>query len=334
MNNTVNTRPSIALFAYSQPGAACLKELIQIGANVSVVFTHIDSENEAIWFDSVYDLAKENNIPVYRSKKIDESAFAFFRQASPDIIISAYYRAIIPEEFLNVPKLGSYNLHGALLPKYRGRACINWAVLNGESQTGVTLHVMTSKADQGDIIAQEAFPIDTDDTAHDIFLKTSSAVRKIIKNYLPLIENGSAPHKEQDESQATKFGRRCPDDGIIDWNKDAFDIYNLIRAVTHPFPGAFTFYNGKKLFIWWAVPLSADEFYTRYYIQLAGHAQKYAAGTIINALNGIIIKCGKNYLLLKTISWDEGNDCRPSDAEFAAVFKTGSHFSLQQPISI
>ncbi|WP_196593872.1 formyltransferase family protein [Pectinatus sottacetonis] len=319
-----NQRPRIALFAYSQPGFACLEELIKLKANISIVFTHIDAPDEEIWFDSVYSLAQKNNITVYRSNKIDAAALELFKQASPDIILSAYYRAIIPDSFLTTPRLGAYNLHGSLLPKYRGRACINWAVLKGEKQTGVTMHVMTNRADKGDIIAQEAFPIKFTDTGHDIFLKTSQTVKNIIKNYLPLIESSTAPHFPQDESQATKFGRRRPADGIINWDSDVIDIYNLIRSVTHPFPGAFTFYKGKKIFIWWAVPLDEKEFIPLPGVQGAKNKLEYKSGDIINTNNKIIIKCQHGYLLLKTVAHPHDIDCLPTSKAFSAIFKTGN----------
>ncbi|WP_196595953.1 formyltransferase [Pectinatus frisingensis] len=328
ISKQTESRPSIALFAYSQPGFACLSELIKIGANVSAVFTHIDADDEEIWFDSVYDLAKKNNIPVYRSKKIDESARKFFYQAAPDIILSAYYRAMIPDEFLSVPRLGAYNLHGSLLPRYRGRACINWAVLKGETRTGVTLHVMTEKADRGDIVAQKAFDIKMTDTAHDVFLKTSLAVKKIIKEYLPLIEAAKAPRFRQDESQATKFGRRHPADGIIDWNDSAAAVYNLIRSVTHPFPGAFTFYRQQKLFIWWAVPLTED-FSDQLAVSLPKNLQNYSAGTIVRSKEHVIVKCGQDSLLLHTIAWAGEADNIPTDKTFIDVFKTGNRFDWE-----
>lgn len=319
MKKITDARPKIALFAYSQPGYACLEELIANKANVSAVFTHIDAEDEGIWFDSVFELAKKNNIKVYRSKKVDEEALKIFAASEADIIISAYYRAIIPDEILNAAKLGAYNLHGSLLPKYRGRACINWAVLNGEKQTGVTMHIMTAKADKGDIIAQEAFPIETEDTGHTVFLKVSQAVRIIIKKYLPLLENGTAKHSIQDESQATKFGRRRPADGIIDWTKDANAIYNLIRSVTHPFPGAFTFFAKQKLFIWWAKPILDSALREKI------DYTKYKPGDIIKLDDKVIIKCGSNCLLLKKIAWEQQPDKLPNDAIFKSTFKTGAH---------
>lgn len=247
-------RPRILVFAYSEVGSICLKQLISQGANVVCVYTHEDDQTEEIWFQSVKQVTQNANIEVRAPEKIDETELEYIRSLKPELVLSMYYRAIIPDGVLELPRLGAYNIHGALLPKYRGRACVNWAVLNGETKTGATLHVMTSLADRGDIVDQQEVPIEFEDTAHDVFLKVTEAARKIIERQLSALEAGTASRTPQDESQATKFGRRRPQDGEIDWNKSAVEIYNLVRAVTHPFPGAFTDFDGKKTFIWKAFP--------------------------------------------------------------------------------
>lgn len=256
--NTMSSRPRIAVFAYSEVGYMCLESLITDGANVVLVCTHEDDPHEEIWFRSVRDLAQKHGIPVLASAKLGAPEIEKVRAAAPELIFSFYYRAMIPDEILELPRLGAYNIHGALLPRYRGRACVNWAVLNGETETGATLHVMTRYADRGDIIAQKAVPILFEDTAHDVFLKVADAARDILMASLKDLEAGTAKRTPQDESKATKFGRRRPEDGRIDWNKTALEIYNLVRAVTHPFPGAFTEREGKKFFIWKALPMKGS----------------------------------------------------------------------------
>ena len=146
-------------------------------------------------------------------------------------------------------------MHGSLLPKYRGRVPVNWAIINGERSTGVTLHHMVKRADAGDIVDQEAVPIGPDDTAREVFNRVVSASRRVLERQLEVIKAGTAPRRAQDESQATTFGGRKPEDGRIDWRQGASQIYNLVRAVTQPYPGAFTKVQGRKLFIWWAKPL-------------------------------------------------------------------------------
>lgn len=248
-------RPRILIFAYSEVGCVCLEELIKQRAEIACVFTHEDDPEEEIWFRSVKEIAQKHGIPVRASSKLGEEDIEFCRAAAPELIFSFYYRALIPKDILLLPRLGAYNMHGALLPRYRGRACVNWAVLNGETRTGATLHVMTEKPDGGDIVDSEAVDIKFTDTAFDVFLKVAEAARVITERSLPALEAGTAPRTPQNEAEATYFGRRRPEDGRIDWNKSARDIYNLIRAVTHPFPGAFADIGGKKYYIWKARPI-------------------------------------------------------------------------------
>lgn len=252
--NNPEVRPRIAVFAYSEVGFVCLDWLIKDGANVVAVYSHEDDPREEIWFHSVKHLAEEHNIPVRTPKTIRADDIAELRQLAPELVLSFYYRAMIPEEVLKLPRLGAYNIHGALLPKYRGRACVNWAVVNGEERTGATLHVMTKFADKGDIIAQKSVPILFSDTALDVFMKVTYAARDILASSLRSLEDGTAARTPQNDAVATKFGRRTPEDGRIDWNKTSVEIYNLVRGVTHPFPGAFTEDEGKKIYIWKAVP--------------------------------------------------------------------------------
>lgn len=251
-------RPRVVVFAYSEVGCLCLEELLKAGANVVCVYTHEDDPGEEIWFRSVAELARKNSIETRTPKKLDADEIEYFLSLRPELVLSFYYRALIPKAVLDAPRLGAFNVHGALLPKYRGRACVNWAVLNGERETGATLHVMTERADRGDIIDQLAVPIEFTDTAHDVFMKVAEAARRIAARSLPALESGNAPRRPQDEALATSFGRRRPEDGAIDWRRGAIEIYNLIRAVTHPFPGAFAELDGKRYFIWRAQPLEGS----------------------------------------------------------------------------
>jgi methionyl-tRNA formyltransferase len=201
-------------------------------------------------------LAKKYAIPVHTPESVNTPDWIErIRSWAPDLILSFYYRNMIHEEILKIPRLGAFNMHGSLLPKYRGRVPINWAILRGERMTGVTLHHMVKRADTGDIVDQEAIPIGPDDTAQEVFNKCVVAARLVLLRQIEALTTGTALRRAQDESQATYFGARKPEDGQIDWTQSAGDIYNLIRAVTQPYPGAFTRVEGKKLFIWWATPL-------------------------------------------------------------------------------
>ena len=222
--------------------------------DVAAVFTHEDDPAEEKWFRSVQELAERGGLLVRAPEKLGETETALIRALWPDLIFSFSYRKVIPVSILELAPLGAFNIHGALLPRYRGRACVNWAVLNGETETGVTLHHMVERVDEGRIVDQEVVLIGPNDTAHDVFKKMIPAARKMLRRSLPSVLAGTARGREQDESRATYFGRRRAEDGLIDWQKTAGEIHNLVRAVTHPFPGAFTFWRGKKLFVWEACP--------------------------------------------------------------------------------
>lgn len=253
-------RPLILVFAYHNVGYACLDVLIRRREKVIGVFTHEDDPKEEIWFRSVADLARRHSIPVFAPGTVNTPEWTEkIRGMRPDIIFSFYYRNMINEAILAIPRLGAYNMHGSLLPKYRGRVPINWAVLNGEKESGATLHHMVKRADAGDIVDQEAVPIGPEDTAVEVFHNVTVAARIVLERQIDAIKAGTARRTRQDESQATCFGGRKPEDGLIDWTQSAERIYNLIRAVTHPYPGAFTEFNGQRLFIWQAKQLDRGE---------------------------------------------------------------------------
>ena len=247
------------VFAYSSVGCVCLRTLLEAGVEVAAVYTHEDDPGEERWFDSVADLARARGLAVLTPERLDGAEEERIRALAPDLIFSFYYRSLIPERILRLAPLGAFNMHGSLLPRYRGRACVNWAVLNGETETGVTLHHMTARADRGRIVDQASVPIGPEDTAHDVFLKLIPLAGTVLRRSLPAILAGRAEGVEQDESRATTFGRRRPSDGLMDWTGSAHSLHDLVRAVAPPFPGAFTFWEGRKLFVWRTrVPEGAD----------------------------------------------------------------------------
>lgn len=247
---------NIVVCAYHNVGFRCLQELLAQGAHVSAVFTHEDSASEEIWFESVLGLAKSHQIPCYTTDVNLPENIELLRGIAPDFLFSFYYRTMINKEILEIPKQGALNLHGSLLPKYRGRVPINWAIIQGETETGATLHYMVEKPDAGDIVDQERVSIDFTDTAHDVFHKVTEAAVRIIRRAWPQLLTGTAQRVAMDLSSGSYFGGRKPSDGLIDWGKSSTEIYNLIRGVTHPYPGAFTFLDGAKVLIWRAMPKS------------------------------------------------------------------------------
>jgi methionyl-tRNA formyltransferase len=245
------TAPRIVVFGYSDVGHACLTHLLERRANVVAVYTHEDAPGERLWFPSVRELAAEHGIPVHLDVDLSHAdALDELRALEPELILSFYYRALLPRDVLALPRLGAFNMHGSLLPKYRGRAPVNWAVLHGETETGATLHVMTPRADAGDIVDQEAVPIGPNDTAAEVQACVRDAAVTVLTRQLHALLRGDAPRRPQDPALATTFGRRRPEDGAFDWSWPATRIHNLVRAVTHPYPGATTALAGRAVHVW------------------------------------------------------------------------------------
>jgi methionyl-tRNA formyltransferase len=227
------------VFAYHNVGVRCLKVLLARGVQVSLVVTHEDSATENIWFGSVAGLCREHGIPASRPPtRVRRNCWRSCRP-QPDFIFSFYYRHMLPVEVLACARRGAYNMHGSLLPKYRGRVPINWAVLHGETETGATLHEMTVKPDAGAIVAQTSVPILPDDTAHEVFGKVVVAAEQTLWRVLPAMLAGQTPNLPNDLSQGSYFSGRKPEDGRIDWRRTAGEVHNLVRAVAPPYPGAF-----------------------------------------------------------------------------------------------
>ncbi len=246
----------VAVFAYHEIGYVCLEEVLASGMEVACLFTHKDDPGEEIWFRRPVELALKQSIPVYDPESLRDGKWTdLLRALAPDFIFSFYYRYMIPQEMLDTARVAALNLHGSLLPKFRGRCPVNWVLIEGEKKSGVTLHVMEAKPDAGDIVAQREVEISFDDTAHSLFLKLASAARLLMRDILPQLLSGNFPRKAQ-AGASSYYGGRRPEDGLIDWSNNVLTVYNLIRAVTHPYPGAFTFIEGKKLFIWRAEPLA------------------------------------------------------------------------------
>jgi methionyl-tRNA formyltransferase len=203
---------------------------------VPLVVTHKDDPDETRWYASLFDFAAQKKLEVLAdpSPEMVEA-----RIGRPDLIFSFYYRSMLPMPVLGRARLGAFNLHGSLLPKYRGRAPLNWAILKGERETGVTLHEMVEKPDAGRIVGQQAVAIGPDDTALEVFHRMTDAAEAVLKRALPSLVAGNAVMKQNDLSRGSYFGRRRPEDGRIDWSRPAQEIHDLVRAVAPPFPGAF-----------------------------------------------------------------------------------------------
>ena len=236
------------VFAYHNVGVRGLSVLLAHGVDVRLVVTHTDNPAETIWFASVAELARLNDIPVITPP--EPNALDVIEQVSacqPDWLFSFYYRHMFGAELLALPSRGAYNVHGSLLPKYRGRVPVNWAVLHGESATGASLHRMASKPDAGPLVDQETVAILPNDTAHDVFQKVTWAAERVLMRSLPTLLAGTARETPLDLAAGSYFGGRRPEDGRIDWTATTWEIHNLIRAVAPPYPGAFFDVRGVRL---------------------------------------------------------------------------------------
>ena len=238
------------VFAYHDVGVNCLKALLGAGIQVDLVVTHQDDPNENVWFGSVAKLCQEKSIPYITPSASELHDLTPQLEAlSPDYIFSLYYRHMIPAQILACAKIAALNMHGSLLPKFRGRAPVNWAILHGETETGATLHVMEAKPDAGDIVGQASVGIGPDETATDVFGKVSSAAVEVINQALPKLIQGIVPRKPNELEKGSYFGGRKPADGQIHWNQTAGQVHNLVRAVAPPYPGAFTEHMGQTMIV-------------------------------------------------------------------------------------
>jgi len=279
------------VLAYHNIGCIGIKALLKNGFEIAAVFTHKDNPNENIWFDSVAELAASHGIPVYSPENVNHPIWVKkIETIAPDILFSFYYRNMIGSNILNILPAGGLNLHGSLLPKYRGRCPVNWVLVNGETETGVTLHYMTPRPDDGDIVGQKKILISDTDTARTLHDKAAKAASDMLNDILPALREGKASRTPQDHSLSTYFGGRGPEDGKIDWHQDAADIRNLVRAVTRPYPGSFALMGQRKC-IFWEVNVVKET--------------GASPGTVLSD-DPLVIACGKNAIKVEFGQPDDG----------------------------
>ncbi|MDD5248390.1 MAG: formyltransferase [Rhodocyclaceae bacterium] len=280
------------VFAYHNVGVRCLKVLLAHGVDVALVVTHEDNPNETIWFESVAETAAQYDIPVLTPADPNRPVIlARLEDSRPDFLFSFYYRLMLNPALLAAAARGAYNMHGSLLPKYRGRVPVNWAVLHGERETGATLHRMVAKPDAGEIVAQQAVPILPDDTAHEVFGKVTLAAEMALDRVLPQLLAGTAPHVMPELAAGSYFGGRKPEDGRIDWTKSAAEIHNLVRAVAPPYPGAFfDLADGRRLRLLRT-------------LRALDRAPRFAAPTLYRDGDAVFADCADGRVL-RILAWD------------------------------
>lgn len=294
----------VVVFAYHNFGYVCLQELLRQGHEVAAVVTHEDDPNEEIWFQSVPQLARAQGLPTYTPGDPNTPEFVeLIGSLQPELLFSFYYRHMLKAPLLATPQRGCLNLHGSYLPKYRGRCPTNWVLVNGETETGVTLHYMVEKPDAGDIVAQRKVPIAFADTALTLYGKMTAAAQATFAEILPQLAAGTAPRTPQNHVQASYYGGRKPADGRFEWSWPARRIYNLTRAVTHPYPGAFVETDGGKLLVWQCLPLP--------------ETTTSAPGTVIGLRpEGPVVACGDGQLLLSVVQVEGAQEV--AGGEYAA----------------
>jgi methionyl-tRNA formyltransferase len=197
----------------------------------------------------IIDLAAEQNVPVFIGNPREGRLLEFLEDKSCDIILSINYLYLIERDIVCFPKRYAINFHGSLLPKYRGRTPHVWAIIKGEKKCGITAHLIDEGCDTGPIIIQQEVEIIEDDTGQNILEKYKYLYPVLVKEVLSKVERNNIELTIQDETKATFFGERTPSDGMIDWSWQTIRINNWVRAQSHPYPGAFTFYEGEKIIV-------------------------------------------------------------------------------------
>ncbi|MBC6532159.1 bifunctional UDP-4-amino-4-deoxy-L-arabinose formyltransferase/UDP-glucuronic acid oxidase ArnA [Citrobacter amalonaticus] len=291
------------VFAYHDMGCLGVQAVLDAGYDIAAIFTHADNPGENTFFGSVSRLAAEAGIPVYAPDDVNHPIWAErISQLAPDVIFSFYYRHLLSDAILEQAPAGAFNLHGSLLPKYRGRAPLNWVLVNGESETGVTLHRMVNRADAGAIIGQQRVAISPDDTALTLHHKLCQTARQVLEQALPAIKRRETRDVLQNESDATYFGRRTPEDSFLTWNRPATTLHNMVRAVAAPWPGAFSYSGTQKFTIWSS--------------RVHSQPQTAQPGTVISVAP-LLIACSEG--ALEVMTGQAGNGITMQGAQLAQV---------------
>lgn len=271
-----------------QEGKECLQEILAIGGHVVAILTFTDEiaqkTSGAVPFD---DIAEKHDIPLFKVKNTNTpEAIKLLREINPDVMFVVGWTRLVNAEVLAIPEYGCIGMHASLLPKYRGRAPVNWALINNETMTGNSMILLDDGVDTGDILLQRSIPISLSDTCKTLYDKVAEAGRDMIREIIPYLDKGELPRKQQNHAEATVMPKRTPEDGVIDWKKSVLELYNWVRALTHPYPGAFTHFKGKELYIWEAQ-----------ICHFSNNGKPQQPGTVVSLSDGIVVATGKNELL-------------------------------------
>jgi methionyl-tRNA formyltransferase len=240
----------VVAFGYMTWGRRTIEAVIAAGHEVPLIVTHPDSDDayEKIFNESVAELAADRGIPLLvRNRAEDPEVRDAVTDAGADVMVVSNWRTWLPPDVFSIPRLGTLNVHDALLPAYAGFAPLNWALINDEPEVGVTAHMMNAEFDAGDIVLQRATPVTDDDTIVDLFDRTLAMFGPITVEALELVAAGRRDGTPQDRTKASYFHRRCEEDNRIDWTWPARDVFNLVRAQVDPYPNAYCFYGAERL---------------------------------------------------------------------------------------
>ena len=296
--------PRIAVLCATRRGYLFLKTLIGLLPEAElVVFSFKEEPWEPSFLYSIRNLALERGAQFHEARQVGSQGWkSFWETAGLDLMFAVSWRYMIPSSVYARPKLGTFVFHDSLLPSYRGFSPTVWSILNGEECTGATLFEIAEAVDEGDIVDQLRIPIGPDDTVAQVMDYVTSAYLELLERNIDSLLHNSAPRRPQDHSQATYCCKRAPQDNFIDWSWPVSRIFNLIRAVTVPYPGAFTTLGGKRLIIWAAErPQRA-----RSYIgSIPGRVVEFRPG------GGATVLAGDRELMLTRVQL-EGNEAMPA----------------------
>lgn len=287
--------------------AGVLNTMMENGCDVCLAVSQPDrprGRGKSLSKTPVHECADKWGIPVFSPRKVkDPSAVERLRQENADLIVVAAFGQILSQEILDLPRYGCVNVHASLLPKYRGAAPIQWAVINGETETGVTIMQMNAGLDTGDILLQERVPLDAAETGESLYEKLTAVGGELIMKALPMIEAGTIKPVKQDDRLSSYAPMLNREMGNIDWTMQAAQIERLVRGL-NSWPSAYTFYGGRMLKIWNSEPAGDEAFFDEKPSGLSGETHN-EPGTVISVdKTKIYVQCGEGVLALLEVQME------------------------------
>ena len=299
----------IAYFGDGIWATRCLQRLVDEGHQIQAVILRRNPSDE-----SLEEFSRQIGVPIRVPEKVNEPEFVeWVRSLHPDLNISMSYDQILRRPIIQTASLGFINCHAGNLPYYRGRNVINWAIINNEKELGLTIHYVNERIDSGDIILQRSLPIEWEDTYGTMLEKAQLAFPDLLAEAVSLLERNQVDRKAQVHCEGTYFSQRVPGDEWIGWCNTSLNIYNKIRAITHPGPGARTMLSGRTLVIWRA---SYDPNWPKY-LATPGEVVRIAGA------KGVWVKTGDSTLLIERVQFEgEKEPIKVPD------FRVGTRFGL------